>query len=140
MTNLRDYDRDATLIEKVRDLERQLADARESLDIAYAKGLADGRAEIERLREALQRATSMPTASEAARNVVLEREIDSLRESLDIAYAKGREDGRAEIERLRGALDKVGLSLNITRANIDCVLRPDSGMAKAAPKPENHDD
>lgn len=40
-----------------------------------------------------------------------------------------------EIERLRGVLDKVGLSLNITRTEIECVLWPDSGMAKGAQKP-----
>ena len=54
MTNLRDYDRDATLIEKVRDLEQQLADARASLDIAYAKGYDIGCAlERARIRKAI---------------------------------------------------------------------------------------
>jgi len=42
--------------------------------------------EIERLRDNLQRATSMPTATEAARNVALEKKVDQQ---------------QAEIERLR---------------------------------------
>ena len=43
--------------------------------------------EIDRLRERLQRATSMPTATEAARNVALEAKVDSLRRELAEALA-----------------------------------------------------
>ena len=72
MTNLRDYDRDATLIQKVRDLERQLAAAQAVIDrlcaeipkyelaieselLAERADLADAQAVIERLRAELDR-------------------------------------------------------------------------------------
>ena len=89
MTNLRDYDRDVFLIEKVRGMERQLADARESLDIAYAKGLVDGRAtaqvKVDQLKGEL-------------------REIDTaLDERVNLTHTAAQivREMRAEIERLQ---------------------------------------
>ena len=46
------------------------------------------KAEIERLREELNRATSAPTASEAARNVALEAAIDGLKAELAASQAR----------------------------------------------------
>jgi hypothetical protein len=68
------------------EIERLRKDFTDLLRIA-ANDATAFQAEIERLRDQLQRATSLPTATEAARNVALEKKVDQQ---------------QAEIERLRG--------------------------------------
>jgi SMC interacting uncharacterized protein involved in chromosome segregation len=67
------------------DSEKVLSDSLH----AMAQDIKARDEEIERLRDDLQRATSMPMATEAARNVALEKKVDQQ---------------KAEIERLRGLL------------------------------------
>jgi predicted RNase H-like nuclease (RuvC/YqgF family) len=74
--------------------------------------------EIELLRDQLQRATSLPTATEAARNVALEKKVDQQ---------------QAEIERLRGLVEECAVFLKEDetpaqriareRADTDAVLK-----------------
>ena len=80
--------------------------------------------EIERLRDDLQRATSMPMATEAARNVALEKKVDQQQAEIErltitqLELGKTIEKQANDIEKLRAEVVDVTRRLGRTRLRI----------------------